>query len=104
MLQHVGNDWLAACWFFLICSLLWTIGSLFYITISKNQRQDFVYASSLADALLFTIGSAYFVAGSYLIESVAAHTTPATMGVTDYIDAPTTNKLHLHNDGGQEPT
>lgn len=105
ILKHVANDWLAACWFFFLCSLAWFGGSIGYLFISKNDRQDLIYASSLIDSMLFLIGSAYFVAGSYPIEIPVVPTSSLFKGksssATDpndvYIDTTTTNTLHLAN-------
>lgn len=94
ILKHVANDWLAACWFFFFCSVLWAIGSIVYICIARNERQDFIYAASLADALLFTIGSAYFVAGSYPIQGTA--NAKKRVQDEDYVD--TTIIAPMHND------
>lgn len=65
ILIHISNDWLAACWFFFYCSIAWLVGSFIYIFISSTQRQDFIYSASVIDAFMFTVGSAYFIAGMY---------------------------------------
>ena len=40
-------------------------GSYCLIIASENDRQYYMWLTSFIDALLFTIGSAYFVAASY---------------------------------------
>jgi hypothetical protein len=63
---HVNNDWLTACWFFFFCSFIWAFGSfVLLLADTANERQAFIYSTSLLDAILFTLGSAYFVSGSY---------------------------------------
>lgn len=92
ILNHVANDWLAACWFFLFCSVLWALGSIVYICIARNERQDFIYAASLADAVLFVIGSAYFVAGSYPMQGTASSNVHVME--EDYVDTSIIAPMH----------
>lgn len=92
ILLHIANDWLAACWFFYYCSIAWLVGSFIYIFISTTQRQDFIYSASVVDAFMFTIGSAYFIAGSYPLEESAGSKASSTVGDGEYID--TTNTMH----------
>ena len=66
LLKHFANDWLACCWGFFLGSTIWAFGSFCFIFTALNTRQYFVYGSSLLDGMLFTIGSAYFVAGAPL--------------------------------------
>ena len=63
LLKHLANDWLACCWGFFWGSVIWAIGSFCFIFTAMNTRQYFIYGTSLLDAILFTFGSAYFVAG-----------------------------------------
>lgn len=68
LLQHLKTDWLAACWFFFWSSLLWFVGSWLLVFSATNDRQIFAWVSSAADAFVYTVGSAYYVAGSYAPE------------------------------------
>lgn len=72
-LKHVQTDWLAACWFCVYGCLLWAIGSWYFCIIAENGRQIFVWVSSLVDAVLFLIGTAYYVAGSYPMHKEIDH-------------------------------
>mmetsp|Transcript_964 Transcript_964/g.964 ORF Transcript_964/g.964 Transcript_964/m.964 type:complete len:321 (-) Transcript_964:227-1189(-) len=68
IIKHIQNDWLAGTWFFLYASALSTLASLVVLVYScrdANQLEIFIYTCSLIDMFLFTVGSAYFVAGSY---------------------------------------
>ena len=70
-IKHVANDWLAACWIFFWSASLWLVGSFAFLFTSANDMEFFVYGTSLVDACFFTLGSAYFVAGSYPPENLA---------------------------------
>jgi hypothetical protein len=81
LLKHVSNDFLAVCWVMFLVSLIGTIAALIYVAgLSQNQRQDFVYATSFIDGLIFTIGSAYFVAGDHSYEFIWKSLTLACIG------------------------
>jgi hypothetical protein len=64
ILKHVQTDWLFATWLCFWGSVLWALGSWVFLMESENGRQIFVWLSSLVDAIMFMIGSAYFVAGT----------------------------------------
>jgi hypothetical protein len=70
VIKHIQNDWLAGTWFFFYASLLSSFASLLYLIYScrnANQLEIFIYSSSFVDMTIFTIGSAYFVAGCLFI-------------------------------------
>jgi hypothetical protein len=64
-LRHVVTDWLAMTWFFFFSTLMWFLGSLFFLCSSRNERQFYIWSTSFIDAFVFLVGSAYFIAGSY---------------------------------------
>lgn len=65
VIKHVINDWLATCWFFFYASVLVSFGSWVLLLGAANDRQLYVFILGLLDSIIFTVGSAYFVAGSY---------------------------------------
>lgn len=66
--KHCKTDWLFSCWIMFYSTLLWLFGSYVELFNSENDRQLFVYLTSFVDALLFLVGSAYYVSGSYTTE------------------------------------
>ena len=66
--KHLSNDWLASCWILLIGNLISCI-ALFLLTLKAlfmlKSLPLFIYGSTLIESLLFLVGSAYFVSGSY---------------------------------------
>ena len=62
---HLSSDWLAACWFFFWSSAFWFVGSWLLLFTAANDRQIFAWISSAIEAFVYTVGSAYYVAGSY---------------------------------------
>jgi len=68
---HVSNDWLILCWITLFGSVFAVFISIAMLVDSvKNYNQYgargvFDWVTGLVDMILFTIGAAYFVAGSY---------------------------------------
>lgn len=66
--RHLATDWLAATWFFLYATLLWSVASIVLLWVDcmqRNGEEVFVWTSSAVDSFFFLIGSLYFVAGSY---------------------------------------
>ena len=66
--RHVSNDWLVVSWgLFLGClfSTAICIALLYYAVQDGEGRLIFDYSTGFVDMLLFTIGSMYFLAGSY---------------------------------------
>lgn len=66
--KHLPNDWLAGCWILLWATLMATIACL--VLFIQSLREDhtlliFIYGTSLGENVMFLIGSAYFVSGSY---------------------------------------
>ena len=64
--RHVSSDWLITCWVFLGMCMGWLLASVAACIVFRNN--EFVLASSVAslvEAILFGVGAAYFVAGSY---------------------------------------
>ena len=93
-IKHVANDWLAACWIFFWSALLWFIGSFAFLFTSADDKEAFVYGTSLADALFFTMGSAYFVAGSYPPENLAKKKKKNSNQSIDPVHTEVVNVLH----------
>ncbi len=65
LLKHLKTDWLVSCWFFLFAAVVSTVGSYMFLMFAENERQFYLYLCSLIDSLIFIIGGAYYVAGSY---------------------------------------
>jgi len=68
VVKHLANDWLAATWFFLVANIIGCFISfvlLFAACGSGNQETIFIWLSGSVEAMLFLVGSLYFVAGSY---------------------------------------
>ena len=63
--RHFGTDWLIVTWFILFGCYVWILGSVFIIYMSESTYHYYLSLTSLIDAIGFTIGSMYFVAGSY---------------------------------------
>lgn len=66
--RHMSNDWLLVSWIFLIGSLFAMVmefGMFIHACRESDNRSMFDYSTGFVDMLLFAIGSAYFVAGSY---------------------------------------
>ena len=65
---HLANDWLAGCWLLLWITVALTMacGGL---TIDAASRHDslllFIYITSFFENIMFVLGCAYFVSGSY---------------------------------------
>lgn len=71
IVKHLQNDWLAGTWFFFYASLICLLGSIVVLCFSLsygNDEEIFIYSSSVLDCFIFTVGSAYFVAGSYPLD------------------------------------
>ena len=93
-IRHVANDWLAACWIFFWSASLWLVGSFAFLFTSANDMEIFVYGTSLADACFFTLGSAYFVAGSYPPENLAKRNKKNKNQSIDTVNTEVVNVLH----------
>jgi hypothetical protein len=68
--RHLENDWLIAAWLFFIFSLfsvIISIGKLADSVVLFEERGIYDWTTGLVNCIMFTIGSAYFVAGSYPI-------------------------------------
>jgi len=66
--RHLENDWLIAAWCFYVFSLfsvIISIGKLGDSILTHEERGIYDWSTGLVNCLMFTIGSAYFVAGSY---------------------------------------
>jgi len=73
---HFSSDFLIASWVLLICTFVWSLGSLVLLvaeSFTRNDRLIYVYATSFADSFFFAIGCAHFVAGSYEQEDVVLY-------------------------------
>lgn len=68
LLFHCPNDWLLSLWLMFICCFLATIisiGLLLNYLIFYDGLSIYSYATSFVNCFVYTIGSAYFIAGSY---------------------------------------
>lgn len=68
IVKHLANDWLAGTWFFLWANAIVAFASMIILFISfglGDSSQIFIWLSGTASAVLFLVGSAYFVSGSY---------------------------------------
>lgn len=67
--KHCATDWLIATWGIYWSSLLTAIAFLLYsiytASTGASRMTNFVNVTTLFECVLFLIGSAYFVAGSY---------------------------------------
>ena len=66
--KHVANDWLVVSWGLLYACIFSVLICAILLRDAVRDHEDrliFDYATGLADMLLFTIGSMYFLAGSY---------------------------------------
>lgn len=65
---HFANDWLAGCWLLFWATVLCTL-ACFVLMISAIQTHDslltFIYTTAWTENIMFSIGAAYFVCGSY---------------------------------------
>ena len=57
VLSHIATDWLASCWLTFWGSLMWFFGSILLLVSAENDRQVFVWATSLGDAFLVLVVS-----------------------------------------------
>ena len=65
---HCATDWLVSMWVTYYVSLIGTIGCIgIWLLTSQdgNNRQAYTYLTGAIDSLVFTVGSAYYLAGSY---------------------------------------
>jgi hypothetical protein len=66
--KHLANDLLICSWSFFVCSAGVTLLSLLlfvYAIVVVDENMLFEYGLSFFDMAIFTVGSAYFVAGAY---------------------------------------
>jgi hypothetical protein len=80
--KHVANDWLVVSWGVLVCcifSVLICCGLLRYAVLDESDPHIYDYSTGLVDMVVFTIGSMYFVAGSYPDEIEGSHPYPLTI-------------------------
>jgi hypothetical protein len=69
--KHLATDWLAGTWFFFWANVLLTVGSFLLLVaamMAQDSKQIFLGSSSFFNSLLFMVGSAYYVCGSYPYE------------------------------------
>ena len=66
--KHCKTDWLVSCWLMYYSTFLWMFGSYIELFHADNDRQVFVWVTSFFNALLYLIGCAYYVSGSYTTE------------------------------------
>eukprot|EP00808_Paulinella_micropora_P022350 g17668.t1 len=72
--KHVATNQLAVSWAFFLLSLLFLVVGFAFCFTSQNQLQAFVFISGTVDSVLWTISSAYFVAGSYVVDGATDKT------------------------------
>lgn len=66
--KHLLNDWLVAGWLMFWCCMFGTVcsaGMLMYESYHLHWQGIYDWSTGLADCIMFTIGSAYLIAGSY---------------------------------------
>jgi len=66
--KHLCNDWLAGTWFFAIATFLGVCGGIYesgYSISTNNGLEIYIWVTGTIDAIMFLIGSMYYVAGSY---------------------------------------
>lgn len=69
--KHLATDWLAGTWFFFWANVLLTVGSFLLLVaamMAQDSKQIFLGSSTFFNSLLFMVGSAYYVCGSYPYE------------------------------------
>ena len=90
---HCCNDWyfllpfiliiiiknrLVTCWLFYFASVVWFLGSIFMLIYTtcdhRNDKEIYLYSSSIFDSILFLIGSMYYCAGSYHLDVLTSNT------------------------------
>lgn len=74
IIYHSQNNWLCGCWIFYWSSLISAIaaGIIFVMKLyARNYYEMYVFSITFLDCLIFTIGSAYFVSGSYPMNNKA---------------------------------
>ena len=80
--KHLGTDWLIVSWGLLvgcISSDVICLGLLLYSIRHNDGRGIFDYSTGLVDMILFTVGSMYFLAGSYPEQAVAFQDTKGSI-------------------------
>lgn len=71
VVKLLPNDWIIALWLFLIVCVFGSVmalGLLAYYIYWYDGLSVFSYSTGLADLIMFTIGSAYFLSGSYPLD------------------------------------
>jgi len=85
---------LVTCWLFYFASVVWFLGSIFMLIYTtcdhRNDKEIYLYSSSIFDSILFLIGSMYYCAGSYhldVLTSNVSHHQDRTPKLENAIDA-----------------
>lgn len=89
-LRHLENDWIASCWVLLLGSVIFTLGFLFMLIVTARRHDrlmTLIYLLDLIDWIMFTVGCAYFVAGSYSIPSPLSSAPPPNSASSSQVDA-----------------
>jgi hypothetical protein len=69
LMKHFATDWLVGTWLVFWATAVGTVGlfffTIYYLAIGASSVSAFANISTFLDCVIFLIGSAYFVAGSY---------------------------------------
>lgn len=74
ILYHVQNNWIAGCWLFYWGSVIGAVAAAIIFVMkwyARNYFEMYTFFITFVDSLLFGIGSAYYVAGSYPMNNKA---------------------------------
>jgi len=68
---------LVTCWLFYFASVVWFIGSIFMLIYTtcdhRNDKEIYLYSSSIFDSIFFLIGSMYYCSGSYHLDVLTSN-------------------------------
>jgi len=69
LMKHAASDWLVGCWLMFWSSVVGTVGlfffTVFYLYKGASSVANFANLCTFFDSIMFLVGAAYFVAGSY---------------------------------------
>ena len=67
--KHCATDWLVGCWLMFWSSAVGTVGlfffTVYYLYMGASSVANFANLCTFFDSIIFLVGAAYFVAGSY---------------------------------------
>ena len=69
LMKHAASDWLVGCWLMFWSSVVGTVGlfffTVYYLYKGASSVANFANLCTFFDSIMFLVGAAYFVAGSY---------------------------------------